>query len=95
MDVITYALCKKMASAAVSGISNIKIDGTKMTITTNDGNSYDMTFPTPSDGADGISIASVDIDENGHLICTMSDGTLVDAGELPIPQETGMTLTVF
>lgn len=39
-----------------------------------------MHFPTPKDG---ISITAVSIDENNHLICTMSDGSTIDAGELP------------
>lgn len=35
------------------------------------------------DGADGISITNVSIDASNHLICTLSDGTSIDAGEIP------------
>lgn len=86
MDIVTYALCKKIASAAVSGIKDLRIDGTKLYIETNDGEILEMDFPTPEDG---VSITDVDINNNHHLICTMSNGETVDAGEVPeyIPQK--------
>lgn len=46
----------------------------------NDGSSANWQIPLPQDG---LSITSVQIDENNHLICTMSDGSTIDAGELP------------
>ncbi len=33
-------------------------------------------------GSDGVSITGVSIDDNGHLICTMSNGTTIDAGAI-------------
>ncbi len=33
-------------------------------------------------GDAGVSVVSTRIDENGHLICTMSDGTEIDAGKV-------------
>lgn len=89
MDIITYALCKKIAEAAVSGIKNLTVRGTDLIIETVDGNTVTMTFPTPEDGKDGIngqdglSIIEVKIDTNNHLICTLSDNSTIDAGELP------------
>ncbi len=83
MDVVTYALCKKLASSAVSGIKGLQIDGTNLIITTNDGNTLTMEFPVPKDGENGLSIQNVTIDSNSHLICTMSDGSTIDAGVLP------------
>lgn len=35
-----------------------------------------------SDGADGVSVTGLGISE-GHLFCTLSDGTSIDAGALP------------
>lgn len=35
------------------------------------------------DGADGISIVDVDINDDNELICTMSNGTTVNAGKFP------------
>lgn len=80
MDIVTYALCKKIAAGAVSGISGIELNGTTLTMTTNDGTKYDMEFPVP---ADGISVSSVDIDDDGSLLCYLSDGSVVDAGTVP------------
>lgn len=36
-----------------------------------------------ADGQDGISITNVSIDASNHLICTLSNGTTIDAGEIP------------
>lgn len=35
------------------------------------------------DGKNGVSITTVSINENKHLICGMSDGNEIDAGEVP------------
>lgn len=108
MDIVTYALCKKLAAAAVSGIKNLTVQGTKLIIQTTDGKTMTMTFPTPADGKDGIngvdgkdgkdgvdglngqdgvSIVNVEISENNHVLCTLSDGSMIDAGELLIPEQ--------
>ena len=79
MDVVTYALLKKKLSSVVSGISGYEIDGQTLRITTSDGQVLEMTFPTPKDGK---SITDISINENNHLICKMSDGTEIDAGEI-------------
>lgn len=89
IDIVTYALCKKMASGAASGVANMKIEGTDLIITTNDGQTLTMSFPSPEDGA---SIVDVSIDEDGSLICTLSDGNIIDAGYVPsVPGEPGHT----
>ena len=80
MDIITYALAKKLAAAAVSGISNLQVNGTNLVITTNDGQTLTMNFPTPQDG---ISIADVTVNDNNHLICILTDGNEIDAGIVP------------
>ena len=41
------------------------------------------------DGADGVSVQNVAIDENNHLMVTLSDGQILDAGELPAGQDGG------
>ena len=86
MDIVTYALCKKIASGAVSGIKSLRVEDTTLYIETNDGQILEMDFPTP---ADGISITDVSINNNKHLICAMSNGDTIDAGEVPvyIPQK--------
>lgn len=80
IDIITYALCKKLAAGAVSGVSGMRVDGTKLLITTNDGQELIMNFPTPKDG---ISIVDVAIDTSNNLLCTLSDGNIINAGVLP------------
>jgi hypothetical protein len=86
MDVITYSVCKKIAEAAVSGISSLEVEDTTLIIKTNSGQTIRMDFPTPEDG---ISVNEVVINENKHLICTMSNGDVIDAGIVPsyIPQK--------
>lgn len=80
MDIVTYILCKKIAAGAVSGISGIELNGTTVTFTTTDGTKYDIDFPVP---ADGVSISNIDIDEDGSLLCYLSDGSIIDAGTVP------------
>lgn len=89
MDIVTYALCKKITASALSGITDIRADGTNLIITTKDGQAVTMTFPVPKDGVKGdkgdpgISITEIKIDENSHLIFTLSDGSITDVGKLP------------
>ena len=75
-----YALLNKKIKGLTSGVKSATVTDTTITFTMNDGSTQTMTFPEPEDG---ISVASVDIDSNNHLICTMSDGTTMDAGEIP------------
>ena len=37
----------------------------------------------PKESTSGITISNIYIDENNHLICELSDGTIIDSGELP------------
>ena len=74
MDVLVYAIAKKIAAYAMSGVSSMSVNGQTLTIQTNSGQTLQMTFPTPKDG---LSITDVDIDENNYLVCTLSDGTTI------------------
>ena len=80
MDIVSYALSKRIAESAVSGVAGMSVSGQTLDIELNDGTHLQMNFPTP---ADGVSITDVDVDANKHLICTMSDGTTIDAGIVP------------
>lgn len=91
MDVITLALCEKIASGAVSGVAGMSVDGQTLNIELNDGTHLEMNFPTP---ADGVSIVDVDITAQKHLICTLSDGNTIDAGEVPTVQGYSPQITV-
>lgn len=81
LDVVALALAKKHANEVALGIGSMRVEGTTVYFTKIDtGEEVSVTVPTP---ADGISIETVEINENNHLICSMSDGSTVDAGELP------------
>lgn len=80
MDIISYALSKSIAEGAVSGVDSMSVSGQTLNIELNDGTHLEMNFPTP---ADGVSITDVEVNSSKHLICTMSDGNTIDAGEVP------------
>ena len=75
------ALSKNYTNMVALGIGNMRVEDTTVYFTiAQTGEEVSVTLPTPKDG---VSIETVEIDENNHIICTMSDGTTVDAGELP------------
>lgn len=45
-------------------------------------------YPKGNDGADGVSIISVTVDNRRHLLCTLSNAEVIDAGEVPAPEGT-------
>jgi hypothetical protein len=45
-------------------------------------------YPKGNDGADGISIICVTVDNRRHLLCTLSNAEVIDAGEVPAPEGT-------
>lgn len=48
MDIITYALLKKKITSALSGVSDIKLEGNQTIVfTTNDGKDFKIHIPTP------------------------------------------------
>ena len=91
MDIISYVLSKRIAEGAVSGVRDMSVDGQTLNIECNDGTHLEMNFPTPADGA---SIVDVDITAQKHLICTLSDGNIIDAGEVPTVQGYSPQITV-
>ena len=58
MDVISYALSKKIAEHAVSGVQSMSVSGQTLTINTKDSGVLTMTFPKPRDG-----VSVTDIEE--------------------------------
>ena len=45
-------------------------------------------YPKGNDGANGVSIIDVAVDNRRHLICTLSNAEVIDAGEVPAPEGT-------
>lgn len=92
MDVVTYALLNKKIKGLTSGVRSASVQGHSIIFELNDGSTQTMTFDQP---ADGVSITDVDVDINNHLICTMSDGATIDAGEIPtIKGDKGFSPTI-
>ena len=83
MDIITLSLAKKYANQVAAGYSSVRVDGMNLIFTLNDGSEVTMAIPAPADGKDGISVQNLSIDNDGSLLCHMSDGTVIDAGKVP------------
>ena len=92
MDIISMAYAKKLVNGLQSGLDNASIDNDTCSITFHwkNGTSSTMTFPKPLDGANGVGISNVKLKEvtvgsgkETHLICTLEDGTEIDAGNIP------------
>ena len=80
MDIISYALCKKIAEHAVSGVQSMSIEGQNLIINTKDSGVLTMTFPTPKDG---VSVTDIDVNANNQIVFAMSDGTEFISGKIP------------
>lgn len=84
-----YAILNKRVRGLISGVKSAVVSGTTITFTMNDGTNVPMTFPTPKDGEDGVSVTNIEIkmlanSDKKHLIFTMSDGSTIDSGELDV-----------
>ena len=75
MDVVNYALTKKMVTSVSSGIVEVQSDGTNIRFKTANGDWFSVRL----NSVDGATISS-----NGHLIIELTDGTTLDAGALPV-----------
>ena len=82
MDIVTYALCKKIASGALSGIANMSVEGQDLIISTTNGQTLTIHFPSPTD----LNLIDSRIDENYHLFLTFSNGQEVDCGVISQPE---------
>lgn len=93
LNTTSYVLSKGYTNQVALGITEPRVEGTTVYFTIAEtGEEVSVTLPTPADGTDGldgISITSVAINDNNHLVCTMSDGNELDAGELPIGEGDG------
>ena len=80
MDIITYALSKKIAAHALSGVQSMSVNGQTLIINTKDSGVLTMAFPTPKDG---VSVADIDVNANKQIVFIMSDGTEIISGKIP------------
>lgn len=74
MDAVTYALSKRIAASALSGVASMTVEDTTLKIVTNDGTNLNMVFPKPKDG---VSIVDVDFNDRCEMVCKMSDGSVI------------------
>lgn len=81
MDVITLSLAKKYANKVAAGITAARVEGNSIILTLVDGSEVKCILPAPKDG---ISVQNLSIDNDGSLLCHMSDGTTIDAGKVPM-----------
>lgn len=80
MDLVTLALCRKVAAGAVTGISDLTVHNQDLNITLNNGQTLTMHFPAPTE----FSIEDCYIRESDyHLIMTFSDNEIIDCGAVP------------
>lgn len=80
LNVINYALQAKGDRALASGYDrSVKTGDNTFTIYFTNGDHVDITIQPPKDG---VSIVGVVVNADNHLICTLSDGSKIDAGEL-------------
>ena len=80
IDILTLSKAKKYTDLAQLGLVSIEVDGTNIILTKEDGSKAVVVVPTPNDG---ISIENVKV-ENNQIVCTMSDGTIINAGEIKV-----------
>lgn len=92
MDIISYALSKKIAAHAVSGVQSMSVNGQTLTINTKDSGVLTITFPTPKDG---VSVTDIDVNANNQIVFTMSDGSEFISGKIPtVKGEPGFSPTI-
>ena len=94
MDIITYALCRRYVRDTAIGLGAVM--GAPCTIESiiDTGDANVVTFKwTGTDGTErvsemivrhGIGIADMNIDDTGLLTCTLTDGTIIDVGQIPL-----------
>lgn len=106
MDIVTLALAKKFTKdtanqfGAVKG-ANCKVIGTEIQETKtkvtfqwkNDADEVKTSDVFIPNGAEGVSVKSVSVDSDNHIIVTLSDGSVIDAGELDTLDRLSASLT--
>lgn len=85
MDIVTYALAKKMASSVASGITEVQTDGANIRFKTANNEWFSVSLN---------SVSNATVSATGHLIIELTDGTTIDAGVLPVgPMDTALSTT--
>ena len=85
LNILTLGSSKSYTDLVALGLSDVKVDNTngKVTFTLNDGSTATYTFPTPTNGKDGISVTGILDKNDGTFTFTFSDGSESDPIILP------------
>ena len=86
MDLIALAAAKNYANKVAAGFKSVEINGMNLTFTLLDNTKATVAIPAPANGKDGVSIQNLSIDNDGSLLCHMSDGSTIDAGKVPMTE---------
>lgn len=81
MDLISLAAAKNYTNKVAAGITAARVEGNSIILTLVDGTEAKCSLPVPKDG---ISVVDLNIDNDGSLLCHMSDGSIIDAGYVPM-----------
>lgn len=81
MDLISLAAAKNYTNKVAAGITAARVEGNSIILTLVDGSEAKCILPAPKDG---ISVVDLSIDNDGSLLCHMSDGSIIDAGYVPM-----------
>lgn len=87
---------KKDIAGLASGIRSVTVVGYELHFEFVNGSTAVMTFTQPPAGPkgdDGVSVVDAEINEEGHLVLTMSDGTEIDSGEVEAESKLTKPLT--
>lgn len=93
MDLIALSAAKNYANKVTAGFKSVEINGMNLIFTLLDDTKATIALPTPANGKDGengkdglngVSVQNLSIDKDGSLLCHMSDGTIIDAGKVPM-----------
>lgn len=87
MDLSALALSKQYTNKVAAGITAARVEDNTIILTLVDGSEARCNLPAPKDGTngqDGVSVIDLSIDNDGSLLCHMSDGSTIDAGYVPI-----------
>lgn len=83
MDLMSLAAAKSYANKVTAGFKSVELNGMNLIFTLLDDTKATIAIPAPADGKDGISVQDLSIDNDGSLLCHMSDGSVIDAGYVP------------
>lgn len=78
--IVALKKAKDYTDLAQLGLTSISVNGLDIILEKSDGSTAIVSVPKPEDG---VSVTGMSIDENNCLVCELSDGSSINAGEVP------------